>query len=139
MSDPEGLDPTPAPPLRELTVRALVLGVLLSMLLGAANAYLGLKVGMTVSASIPAAVVSMAILAVLRRAREGSQALENNLVQTAASAGESLAAGVIFVIPALVMIGYWETFDFATVTMIAGLGGLLHLLVSFSMIFNDFV
>ncbi len=128
MSDPEGLDPTPAPPLRELTVRALVLGVLLSMLLGAANAYLGLKVGMTVSASIPAAVVSMAILAVLRRAREGSQALENNLVQTAASAGESLAAGVIFVIPALVMIGYWESFDFLTVAMISGLGGIIGVL-----------
>jgi putative OPT family oligopeptide transporter len=83
---------------------------------------------MTVSASIPAAVVSMALLAVLRKATEGSQALENNLVQTAASAGESLAAGVIFTIPALVMIGYWKTFDYLTVTMIAGLGGLLGVL-----------
>ena len=72
----------------ELTLRAIVLGVLLSIILGAANAYLGLKVGMTVSASIPAAVVSMALLAVMRKATENSQALENNLVQTAASAPE---------------------------------------------------
>ena len=117
-----------APAPAELTIRALLLGIGLAVVLGAANAYLGLKVGMTVSASIPAAVVSMALLAVLRRATEGSQALENNLVQTAASAGESLAAGVIFTIPALVMIGFWESFDYATVTMIAGLGGILGVL-----------
>jgi len=108
----------------ELTVRAIVLGIVLSILLGAANAYLGLKVGMTVSASIPAAVVSMGILSVLGR----HTALENNLVQTAASAGESLAAGVIFTIPALLMMGYWKEFDYLTVTMIAGLGGLLGVL-----------
>jgi len=108
----------------ELTARAVVLGVVLSVILGAANAYLGLKVGMTVSASIPAAVVSMGILSLFK----DHGILENNLVQTAASAGESLAAGVIFVIPALVMIGYWESFDFLTVTLIAGVGGLLGVL-----------
>jgi putative OPT family oligopeptide transporter len=86
----------------EITVRAIVLGVILTVLFGAANAYLGLKAGMTVSASIPAAVMSMAILrGVLRR----GTILENNIVQTIASAGESLAAGVIFTIPALILLG----------------------------------
>jgi len=86
----------------EITVRSLILGVVLTVLFGAANAYLGLKAGMTVSASIPAAVMSMAILrGVLRR----GTILENNIVQTIASAGESLAAGVIFTIPALMLLG----------------------------------
>ena len=75
--------------LPEITPRALVLGVTLSMVLAGANAYLGLFAGITVSASIPAAVISMAILRMLRNAN----ILENNIVQTAASAGESLAAG----------------------------------------------
>ncbi|HLR31555.1 MAG TPA: OPT/YSL family transporter, partial [Fodinibius sp.] len=78
--------------LPQITVKAVVLGILLSAILAGANAYLGLKVGMTVSASIPAAVISMAILRMFKR----SNILENNIVQTAASAGESLAAGVIF-------------------------------------------
>lgn len=116
-----GTTPDPRGHLTELTVKAVVLGVLLSIILSAANAYLGLKVGLTVSASIPAAVMSMGILRLFRN----HNILENNLVQTAASAGESLAAGVIFTIPALVMIGHWETFSYAQVTMIAGLGGLL--------------
>jgi putative OPT family oligopeptide transporter len=110
--------------LPELTVKALVLGVFLSVILGAANAYLGLKVGMTVSASIPAAVLSMALLSLFPK----HNVLENNLVQTAASAGESLAAGVIFTIPALVMLGFWTEFDYWTVTMISGIGGLLGVL-----------
>jgi len=113
--------PDPRGNLAELTVKAVVLGVLLSVILAAANAYLGLKVGLTVSASIPAAVMSMGILSLFRN----HNILENNLVQTAASAGESLAAGVIFTIPALVMIGHWETFSYVQVTMISGLGGLL--------------
>ena len=117
-----GADPRAGLP--EITVKAVILGLVLSVVLSAANAYLGLKVGMTVSASIPAAVVSMALLSLFRQ----HNILENNLVQTAASAGESLAAGVIFTIPALVMIGHWETFDFLQVTMIAGLGGLLGVL-----------
>lgn len=108
----------------QLTVKALLLGITLSIVLAAANAYLGLFVGLTVSASIPAAVISMAILRMFRE----SNILENNIVQTAASAGESLAAGVIFTIPALILIGYWQTFDYLWVTVIAGLGGVLGVL-----------
>lgn len=113
-----------APLLPQLTVKAILLGIILSMILAGANAYLGLFAGLTVSASIPAAVISMAVLRLFRE----SNILENNIVQTAASAGESLAAGVIFTIPALVLMGYWETFDYLWVTAIAGLGGLLGVL-----------
>ncbi len=88
--------------MKELTARAIILGLILAVVFGAANAYLGLKAGMTVSASIPAAVVSMAILRGLMRK---GNALENNIVQTIASAGESLAAGVIFTVPALILLG----------------------------------
>lgn len=112
--------------MREFTVKAVVLGIALSALLAAANAYLGLKVGMTVSASIPAAVISMGLLRLFRQ----SNILENNLVQTAASAGESLAAGVIFTIPALVLMGYWENFRYFEVTALAGIGGMLGVLFS---------
>ncbi len=107
--------------LPELTPKALVLGIVLSMALASANAYLGLFAGMTVSASIPAAVISMAVLRLFRK----SNVLENNLVQTAASAGESLAAGVIFTLPALVILGYWQHFDYWETTMIAALGGVI--------------
>ncbi len=110
--------------LSELTIRSILLGVILSVILAAANAYLGLFAGMTVSASIPAAVVSMGILKLLRK----SNVLENNIVQTAASAGESLAAGVIFTFPALVLMDFWEGFDYLWVTLIAGFGGLLGVL-----------
>ena len=81
----------------EFTLRAVLLGIVLSVVMGAANVYLGLKAGMTVSASIPAAVMAMAILRLFRR--KGS-IFESNLVQTSASAGESLAAGIIFTMPA---------------------------------------
>ena len=108
----------------EITLRAVVLGVVLSVVLAGANAYLGLFAGMTVSASIPAAVVSMGLLRLLRR----GGILENNIVQTAASAGESLAAGVIFTLPALVILDFWSEFDFLWVTVIAGFGGLLGVL-----------
>ncbi len=107
--------------LAEITVKAVVLGILLSVLLAGANAYLGLKVGLTVSASIPAAVMSMAVLRAFRR----SNILENNIVQTAASAGESLAAGVIFTLPALILLGKWTDFNYLETTVIAGLGGML--------------
>jgi len=110
--------------LPEITVKAVILGVVLSVVLAGANAYLGLFAGMTVSASIPAAVVSMGVLRLFRR----SNILENNIVQTAASAGESLAAGVIFTLPALVILNYWTDFDFLWVTIIAGFGGLLGVL-----------
>jgi putative OPT family oligopeptide transporter len=109
----------------ELTVRAVVLGLGLSALLGAANAYLGLKVGMTVSASIPAAVVAMLAL---RGRRARGTVLEANQVQTAASAGESLAAGILFTVPALVLIGVWERFDYWATTLIAVAGGWLGVL-----------
>src|SRR5690625_7439190 len=78
------------------------------MILASANAYLGLFAGMTVSASIPAAVISMAILKLFK----SSNILENNIVQTAASAGESLAAGMIFTFPALILMGYWTEFNY---------------------------
>jgi len=107
--------------LPEITVKAVILGVLLSAILGAANAYLGLFAGMTVSASIPAAVISMAVLRLFRQ----YNILENNIVQTAASAGESLAAGVIFTIPALLLLGVWQRFNYWETTLIAALGGLL--------------
>ena len=110
--------------LPEITVKALILGVLLSMILAAANAYLGLFAGMTVSASIPAAVISMGVLRLFKK----SNILENNIVQTAASAGESLAAGVIFTLPALVIMGFWEDFNFFWVAIIAGFGGTLGVL-----------
>lgn len=109
------------PVLPQLTVKAVLLGIVLSAVLAGANAYLGLFAGLTVSASIPAAVISMAIL----RMFKNSNILENNIVQTAASAGESLAAGVIFTIPALIILGYWDVFDYWWVSAIAGLGGLL--------------
>jgi len=109
---------------RQLTVKAVVLGIVLSAVLAGANAYLGLFAGLTVSASIPAAVISMALLKAFR----DSTILENNIVQTAASAGESIAAGVIFTFPALVILNYWNTFDYFWVTAIAGLGGLLGVL-----------
>lgn len=105
----------------ELTIRALLLGALLSVVLAAANAYLGLFAGMTVSASIPAAVVSMAVLRALR----GGNILENNLVQTAASAGESLVAGVIFTLPAMVIGAYWGNFNYWETSIIACFGGVL--------------
>ena len=105
----------------EITVKAVVLGVILSVILAAANAYLGLFAGLTVSASIPAAVVSMAVLRLFRQ----TTILENNAVQTAASAGESLAAGVIFTIPSMVILGAWTEFHYWDVTLIAGLGGVI--------------
>jgi len=110
--------------LPQLTAKAVALGIILSMVLAGANAYLGLFAGMTVSASIPAAVISMGVLRLFKQ----SNILENNIVQTAASAGESLAAGVIFTMPALIILGYWSIFDYWWVTIIAGLGGLLGVL-----------
>ncbi|MFT7589384.1 MAG: putative OPT family oligopeptide transporter, partial [Limisphaerales bacterium] len=110
--------------LPENTGRAILLGALLSAILAGANAYLGLFAGMTVSASIPAAVISMAIL----RMFKNSNILENNAVQTAASAGESLAAGVIFTFPALVIMGYWESFNYWETVFIALSGGVLGVL-----------
>lgn len=105
----------------ELNVRVVILGAVLSIILAGANAYLGLFAGMTVSASIPAAVISMGVLKVLGR----NTILENNSVQTAASAGESLAAGAIFTLPALVLMGYWDDFNVGEVFLITATGGIL--------------
>ena len=111
-------------PLPEITVKSIFLGIILSIILAGANAYLGLFAGMTVSASIPAAVISMGVLSMFKK----SNILENNIVQTAASAGESLAAGVIFTLPALVLLGYWTSFDYVEVAKIAAIGGVIGVL-----------
>ena len=110
----------------QLTPRAIILSVVLAMILAAANAYLGLFAGLTIATAIPAAVVSMGVL----RALGGGTILENNIVQTGASAGSSIAAGVIFTIPALIILGYWQDFKYSWVLAIAGLGGLLGVLFS---------
>ena len=125
------------PSQKQLSLRAVVLSVLLAMVLAAANTYLGLFAGLTIATAIPAAVVSMAVLRVLG----GGTILENNIVQTGASAGSSIAAGVIFTLPALVLLGYWQDFRYGWVLAIAGLGGLLGVLFSVplrrSMIVDD--
>ena len=105
----------------EITLKAFFLSIFLSIILSSAMVYLGLYAGMTISASIPAAIMSMGIL----RLFKNSNILENNIVQTAASAGESLAAGVIFTLPALLLIGYWDTISYWEVTKIAMVGGIL--------------
>jgi putative OPT family oligopeptide transporter len=116
--------PQSSPP--QLTFRAVVLAIVLAVVLSAANAYLGLFAGLTIATAIPAAVVSMGVLRLLG----GGTILENNIVQTGASAGSSIAAGVIFTIPALVILGYWQDFRYSWVLAIAGLGGLLGVLFS---------
>ena len=110
----------------QLTFRAVALAIVLAMVLAAANTYLGLFAGMTIASAIPAAVVSMAVLGALG----GAGILENNIVQTGASAGSSIASGVIFTIPALVILGYWQDFQYSWVLAIAGLGGILGVLFS---------
>ena len=115
--------------LPELNLRVIVLGLALSVIMGSANVYLGLKAGMTVSASIPAAVVGMLALKYFSRmSGKSSSILEANQIQTAASAGESLAAGIIFTMPALILIGVWQSFDMYLTTVIAFTGGLLGIL-----------
>ena len=109
----------------EITVTSIIMGILLAVIFGAANAYLGLRVGMTVSASIPAAVISMGVIRVLMRK---NSILESNLVQTIGSAGESLAAGAIFTLPALFLWaaeGKMDKPGIIEITLIALLGGLL--------------
>ena len=115
----------------ELNLRVIILGLILSVVMGSANVQLGLKAGMTVSASIPAAVVGMLVLRYFGRtggSSHGGSILEANQIQTAASAGESLAAGIIFTMPALILIGVWQEFDMVLTTVIAFTGGLLGIL-----------
>lgn len=109
----------------EITVTSIVMGIILAVVFGAANAYLGLRVGMTVSASIPAAVIAMGVIRIIMRR---NSILESNLVQTIGSAGESLAAGAIFTLPALFLWaaeGKMEKPDLVEITLIALIGGLL--------------
>ena len=119
----------PAPdtkrPLAELTIRGIVLGALITVLFTAANVYLGLKVGLTFATSIPAAVISMAIL----RFFKNSNILENNIVQTIASAAGTLAA-IIFVLPGLILVGWWQGFPFWTTAFVCALGGVLGVMFS---------
>lgn len=106
--------------LRELTLRGMILGALITVVFTASNVYLGLKVGMTFASSIPAAVISMAVLKMF----QGSNILENNMVQTQASSAGTLSS-VIFVIPALLMMGYWQSFPFWQTLLICISGGIL--------------
>ena len=106
----------------EFTFQAIVLGLILSLVMCAANVYVGLYAGMTVSAAIPASVISMGIL---RGLLKRGTILENNIVHTMASSGESLAAGIIFTIPAIVLLGIWTNFRYWETTLIAMAGGVL--------------
>ena len=110
----------------ELTCRVLILAIILTVLLAMSNAYLALRLGILTSASIPAAIISMGIL----RFFKNSTILENNAVQTAASAGEAVAGGIVYTIPALIIIGFWDSFDYVTNFFIAASGGILGVLFS---------
>jgi len=109
----------------ELTVRGLILGAVIAIVFTAANVYLGLRVGITIASSIPAAVISMGVL----RAFRTGNIRENNIVQTVASAGGTLSA-IIFVLPGLIMVGWWRSFPFMTTFLICALGGILGVLFS---------
>src|SRR6202795_4693565 len=105
---------------RELTIRGLILGALITTVFTAANIYLGLKVGLTFASTIPAAVISMAVLSAFKN----SSILENNIVQTVASAAGTLSS-IIFVLPGLIIIGWWTGFPFWTSFAICAAGGVL--------------
>ncbi|MEJ2544304.1 MAG: oligopeptide transporter, OPT family [Calditrichaceae bacterium] len=109
--------------LKELSVKALVLGILMAVVLGAANAYLGMKAGLTVAATFPAAVVAMAALRIFK-----GNILEENIARTTASVGEALVAGAIFTIPAFVISGVWEQLHYIESTAIMLIGGVLGVL-----------
>ncbi len=111
--------------MRELTIRSVILGGLITILFTAANVYLGLKAGLTFATSIPAAVISMAVLRML----PGGTILENNIVQTIASAAGTLSA-IIFVLPGLVILGYWQGFPFLTTAAVCATGGILGVMFS---------
>jgi putative OPT family oligopeptide transporter len=115
---------TPAPA-RELTLRGVILGALLTVIFTAANVYLGLKIGLTFATSIPAAVISMAVLRTMR----GSTIQENNIVQTIASAAGTLSA-IIFVLPGLLMIGWWVDFPYWQSVAVIAVGGILGVMYS---------
>lgn len=110
---------------RELTLRGIIIGGLITLIFTAANVYLGLKVGLTFATSIPAAVISMAVL----RRFAGHNVKENNIVQTIASAAGTLSA-IIFVLPGLVMVGYWQGFSFVDTAAVCAIGGVLGVMYS---------
>jgi putative OPT family oligopeptide transporter len=116
---------TPPAQEKELTLRGLVLGVLITLVFTAANVFFGLKAGLTFSTSIPAAVISMAIL----RGFKGATIQENNIVQTIASAAGTLSA-IIFVLPGLVIVGWWSGFPYWISVLICALGGVLGVMYS---------
>ena len=116
-------DRTVYPSLPELTFRGMFLGMLITVIFTASNVYLGLKVGLTFSSSIPAAVISMAILRMFKH----SNILENNMVQTQASAAGTLSA-IIFILPGLLMLGYWQGFPFWQTMILCTCGGSLGVL-----------
>jgi len=107
----------------EFTFRAVLLGVILAVILGAANTYLGMKAGMTVAATFPAAVIAMAVM----RAFKGT-ILEENIARTTGAVGEALAAGAVFVIPAFIMSGVWTSFDYVKSTLLMLVGGIMGVL-----------
>lgn len=111
--------------IRELTIRGVILGAVITLLFTAANVYLGLKVGLTFATSIPAAVISMALLRLLGN----SNILENNIVQTIASAAGTLSA-IIFVLPGLIMVGWWQGFPYWTTAAVCATGGILGVMFS---------
>jgi putative OPT family oligopeptide transporter len=112
--------------LPEITFKAVILAIVITAILAAANAYLALKLGQTISASIPAAVISMGALRFFKK----HNILENNIVQTAASGGEGVAAAVSFVLPALIIIGFWQHFNYWETVLMVITGGLLGVLFS---------
>ncbi len=118
----------PSSTLKELTLPPLILGALMAVILGAANVYLGLKAGMTVAATFPAAVISMAVLRVFK-----SNILEENIARTTGAVGEALAAGAIFTVPAFVIVGVWDNLDLFSAnwflaTGLLAVGGVLGVL-----------
>ena len=117
--------PTGAESRAELTLRGLILGVLITLIFTAANVYFGLKAGLTFATSIPAAVISMAVLRNFR----GATIQENNIVQTVASAAGTLSA-IIFVLPGLIMVGWWTGFPYWTSFWICAVGGILGVMYS---------
>src|SRR5512140_1121124 len=129
MSNPKHRPYVPADmPMQEFTLRAIILGLLMTGVLGAANAYLGLRAGMTIAATYPAAVIGMAILKLFK-----GSLLEENFARTVGSIGESVAAGAIFTIPAFVILGIWkfEKFtlsEYLTASALMSLGGILGIM-----------
>ena len=125
MSSPAKPAPLATTPRAELTLRGLVLGVVITVVFTAANVYFGLKAGLTFATSIPAAVISMALL----RGFKGMTVQENNIVQTVASAAGTLSS-VIFVLPGMVIIGWWTGFPYWVSCAICALGGILGVMYS---------